>query len=708
MRSNIKTLAALLIAGGAMTACSNNDENILEEVSQPDQPKVYTMTVEATKGDNGTRGLVLVLDDNKKILNAKWDPGEKVIVMKWDDTVDEWKEIGELTAIASETASTTLNGTLTEAPEANKTKLFLHGTSVSYDNQEGTLEYIAENCDFATAMIENIVTDETTNNITVSGIEFISQQAIVQFHFQDKGGHDLNVTKLEIEDGEGNMYKELNASTGNLQDLGHVNGSVEINYSDGTGTMFVALANVVPSSKLKLTATVPSGGDNAYTYTCENTGTTLRAGKYYDITLKMEKYVPDLSMLDCAGKTRASRWTANCYMVHTAGDYKLPLVYGNAIKAGADNTVAYNPGGTTSSTYCANFVNHAGTAINAPWITKSTSGEGVNKGMGIAVNSAELLWQDAQGLITAVGIDGDYLTLTVGKNATTQEGNALIAAKDANGTIVWSWHIWVTKEDFDWLCEVNTGEHTYQVTLVNLGWVGKANSTGYNTYYEWGRKDPFIPSTGTGNTNHTVYDINGTQLQNGYTYSTTAVSLDGHIKNPTTFYIVNTYNSSTSEANSLWDAQQTSNSNNIATATVKTVYDPCPAGFCVPTGNLYYYLLKQNGGSFRWISDVKCLLLQNYTTNVYFPASGIRARGKNGGLNYVGSYGYYWSASASANNSGHTFYFQTSSSKTWGGCYRANGFSVRAVVEETSGESPTTSPETNRSDYGKAEPIILY
>ena len=210
-----------------MTACSNNDENILEEVSQPDQPKVYTMTVEATKGDNGTRGLVL---DND-YLKVKWDQGETVYVMKWDEEESKWYEIGELTAEASNNASTTLNGTLTEAPEANNTKLFLHGTSVSYDNQQGTLKYIAENCDFATAMIKNIVTDETTNNFTVSGIEFISQQAIVQFHLKDKEGNSLNVTKLKIEDGEGNMYKELNASTDNLQELGHVNGSVEIDYS---------------------------------------------------------------------------------------------------------------------------------------------------------------------------------------------------------------------------------------------------------------------------------------------------------------------------------------------------------------------------------------------------------------------------------------------------------------------------------------------
>jgi hypothetical protein len=655
MRSNIKTLAALLMAGAAMTACSNNDENILEEVSQPDQPKVYTMTVEATKGDNGTRGLVL---DND-YLKVKWDEGETVIVMKWDDT--EWKKIGELTAVASETASTTLNGTLTEAPEANNTKLFLHGTSVSYDNQQGTLEYIAEKCDFATAMIENVKLDETTNNITVSGIKFISQQAIVQFHLLDKEGHDLQVTKLKIEDGGGNMCKELNASTGNLQDLGHVNGSVEINYSDGTGTMFVALANVRESSKLKFTAKVV--GVDAYTYVYEITDVALEEGKYYDIKVKM-KDVPaiDLSMLDCAGTPRASRWTANCYMVHTAGNYKLPLVYGNAIKDGATNANAYT--GVEGNNVTLTFPRHDGQAITDPWI----------KNNGITVKSAQLLWQDAQGLITTVGIDGDYLTLTVGKDATTQEGNALIAAKDADGTIVWSWHIWVTKQTFTDLVTVATGSHDYQVTPVNLGWVGNATSaTGYQTYYQWGRKDPFI---GTGEVTY-VSDNNST------------VTIADNIKNPTTFYRVGakvgtqeTDKPSIAEYRNMWDAQQTSNSNNIATATKKTVYDPSPAGFCVPTGNLYYYIKNGSGFSFTWDATNKGrnMTLTSVNANVFFPASGYRARG-SGLIGNVGSYGYYWSASACYGYSGRYLYF-TSNQRDWHNSYRANGFSVRAVAEE--------------------------
>ena len=103
--------------------------------------------------------------------------------------------------------------------------------------------------------------------------------------------------------------------------------------------------------------------------------------------------VTDLSMVDCAGNARTSMSTANCYMVHTAGNYKLPLVYGNAIKDGAANSSAYT--GITNTNTTATFPNHASNAIDAPWITKATTGDGVDKGMGIAVSTAELLWQDA-------------------------------------------------------------------------------------------------------------------------------------------------------------------------------------------------------------------------------------------------------------------------------------------------------------------------
>lgn len=379
----------------------------------------------------------------------------------------------------------------------------------------------------------------------------------------------------------------------------------------------------------------------------------------------------------------------------------LPLVYGNAIKNGAANTVAYNPGGTASNTYCANFVNHADQTITAPWITKSTGGSGVNKGMGINVTSAELLWQDAQGLITAVGIssDGDYLTLTVGKDATTQVGNAVIAAK-AGSTIVWSWHIWVTKQTFATadLTTVATGSHNYKVTPVNIGWLGNKVSPGYCPFYQWGRKDPFIPGTSTtANTNHTVYNINGGTVT-GMTYiDINDCSIGDNIKNPTTFYRHNsTYGPCKTTYFNMWDAMQPYNIaspwTNISTPTKKTVYDPCPACFCMPTYNLYYYM---KGNSTNWDSTNKGKTWSGSITSgdpIFFPASGARACNvgngvHNGNILSAGTYGYYWSATPQL-NSGNSqtevcpslnFY----SSKWLEQAYkRAYGNTVRAVVEE--------------------------
>ena len=383
----------------------------------------------------------------------------------------------------------------------------------------------------------------------------------------------------------------------------------------------------------------------------------------------------DLSMLDNAGNERTSMTTANCYMVHTAGKYKLPLVYGNAIKDGAANTAAYT--GVSGTNTTATFPNHNGQAINAPWINKSTTGTGVDKGMGINVTKAELLWQDAIGLITAVGIDGDYLTLTVSKDADMQEGNALVAAKTQNGTIVWSWHIWVTKQTFadTDLTDINTGSHTYKVTPVNLGWVGATTSTtGYCTYYQWGRKDAFIPSLGNDNFDRDVYNIKNNEIY-GFTYEDESdMSIADNIMRPT-WFIENNPNaggSCNTKYYNMWDAQQTGTTNNTATATVKTVYDPCPAGFCVPTSGLYYYIKGQTRPE-QWSPG--------YTySGVFFPASGFRST-QGGVTTGVCQQGRYWSATPYSGGSGYCFSFTGSSWSQQFDQSRASGAPVRAVAE---------------------------
>lgn len=391
----------------------------------------------------------------------------------------------------------------------------------------------------------------------------------------------------------------------------------------------------------------------------------------------------DLSMVDNAGEDRASRTTANCYLVHEAGKYKLPLVYGNAIKDGAVNEVAYYPGKNFSVEGGLNrFVNHNGDGIMGPWVTKNSSG--VDAGMGLTAASAELLWQDVQGLITAVSIDGDFLKFTVG---TFNPGNAVIAVKDGSGNILWSWHIWATEEDLTSTTSISVpGSITYRVASINLGWVptGGSGKQGYCPYFQHGRKDPFIPArTYNTNLNHFVYDIND-ETVTGIRGQTSNATIADNIKNPTTFYNVSATNSSCNTTYyNMWDAQgvDLSSYNESYSSTQKTIYDPCPPGFCVPTWDLYNFMSTGNIRSdSNWDSSNLGKTWTLNGANVYFPASG--ARDQSGSLWVVGEEGEFWSvAGAEYNQEGRALWI---GSDQWYADhpYRGYGFCVRPVVEE--------------------------
>ncbi len=411
----------------------------------------------------------------------------------------------------------------------------------------------------------------------------------------------------------------------------------------------------------------------------------------------------DLSLHTVAGAD-CSRTTANCYLVHAPGTYKLPLVYGNAIKNGSTNTTAFYP--NVSSNALARFINHAGTGITDPWLKNNNA----------TPTSANVVWSDVASLVTSPAISGDYLTFTV-PAASIAEGNAVIAVKNSGGTIVWSWHIWVTPETFSNTTSVATGSHTYTVTPVNLGWVNTGNiswtgydgrscvikisqaggqertftitqspsktvtesKTGYQPYYQWGRKDPFTPNASNtgGNTDHSVSGTAWSYSQNN------SATIGTNIQNPTVHYYNNsTYGPVSTTYYNMWDAQNTT-TGNVTSATKKTIYDPCPPGFCVPTSNLWYFMSGNSGSSSSagsWDSTNKGRLWTSNTPNIYFPAAGYR-NNSSGALCNVGSYGYYWSSSPSNTGYGHSLYFY-SSFWNWNYNGRAFGFPVRPVAEE--------------------------
>ena len=196
---NIKTLAALLMAGAAFTACSNEDDLIKEQPVNPTQK--YIMTVNATKGDDATtRALSL----SGKTLSAQWAATDEVSVFPeaWSSTTT-LTPIGTLTAAASATGSTSLAGEVetTNLNTGDKVHMLFPRATWDYTGQKGVL--LAK--DDADNAIEKkydytLATPEVTvdgSNITANAA-FESQQAIVKFNLQDAGGSAINAKSLKI------------------------------------------------------------------------------------------------------------------------------------------------------------------------------------------------------------------------------------------------------------------------------------------------------------------------------------------------------------------------------------------------------------------------------------------------------------------------------------------------------------------------------
>ena len=443
-----------------------------------------------------------------------------------------------------------------------------------------------------------------------------------------------------------------------------------------------------PSWLTSLSKTEGYGGGAA------ETGTATLATDITDLLAARNKALKSATPLGSAGSPydlstkggSVARSTANCYVISAPGHYSIPLVYGNAITGGV---------------------------ANDPWITLTNGGANTP-------DAAKIVWADEKGLVTNLSVKGSgrnaFVEFEVPASA-IKNGNAVIAVTKGS-TVVWSWHLWFAPQDvLNTTPVTNFQNKVYHFTNETLGfkytaWSGSSYSAprsvkvkveqtvgqavgkqvgyititqnngnvrqGYSTLYQFGRKDAF---PGTDSTPDGSFNKDGGDN----------MSIPNGIQHPETFYTsgkswTDNPPSGYSYYN-LWSMDNTTTDYND-NVVIKTIYDPCPAGFKMPANNAFtgFTTNGENGdknnvsGAWEngWNFNNK---ISSPDATVYFPATGYRTR-SYGNLSSMGGTGYYWSAGPHNTGLGCRMNFSKFNVFPKNSDFRSMGFSVRPVAIE--------------------------
>ena len=279
--------------------------------------------------------------------------------------------------------------------------------------------------------------------------------------------------------------------------------------------------------------------------------------------------------------------TANCYIVSEAGDYKFKAVLGNS---------------------------------------DATAGN---------VKSVEVLWEsfgtdvapNVGDLVASVSYKNGYIRFSTPE--TFKEGNAVIAAKNSKGVILWSWHIWMTDKPADQVYYNNAGtmmDRNLGATSATPGDVGALG-----LLYQWGRKDPFLGSSSISDAVEAQSTVTWPKPEENIWATTGLTEM-----NPMTHY------GSCYAVNGTWDSE-------------KTIYDPCPVGYRVPDGGSASVWATAEGGSYKYY-EYFCANSDSVNNGInfsnvfgddsviWYPMTGFRDY--EGYLNTTDVSGFYWSASS--------------------------------------------------------------
>ena len=338
----------------------------------------------------------------------------------------------------------------------------------------------------------------------------------------------------------------------------------------------------------------------------------------HEVSIRKDRFLAEKKIIDIKenevttiaaslsdGVGLSSAGSANCYIISNAGTYHLPTVKGNSsqsVGAVADVAVLWESFGTN---------------------IKPKDGD----------------------LVSNISYSNGVITFLT--NTTFKEGNAVIAAKDKEGKILWSWHIWFTDQPQGQEYYNNAGimmDRNLGATSATPGDVGALG-----LLYQWGRKDPFLGSSSISDEIEARSNITWPTA----VYSTSSTGNIAYaIAHPTTFINCNTrnydwyYTGTSSTDNTRWTSSEKT----------KSIYDPCPAGWRVPDGGDNGVWAKALGSrsSFKRKSlyskknkGINFSGKFGESSIIWYPASGFRYK-DIAKLGYVDYGGYYWAASSSS------------------------------------------------------------
>ena len=338
--------------------------------------------------------------------------------------------------------------------------------------------------------------------------------------------------------------------------------------------------------------------------------------------------------------------TANCYIIPAVGVYRFPAVKGN----------------------------------QTGW---KVSG----------IQSMDILWKSfgtsevpgQTDLISRVSYDSQGITVATGFSFAC--GNAVVAARNGAGDILWSWHLWLC-EGYDPSLTGQTYANAAGVVMDrNLGAASSAatDAQAFGLLYQWGRKDPF-----PGSSSVSAYEQIATSPDNWALEESSAKTDTAYAAAHPTVFLSASYDwcHSSDYTKGRW----------YNSAGKKTAHDPCPVGWKVPVGGengLWgtahpddIFRSSQPGYWTPPRCGFKGILNAGGQTDpdIWYPLPGYRT--SYGAWNVstdhdtVGWYGKYWSTTPRYSSS-ESYVFEINDYKVWMQVaeYRAAALSVRCVKE---------------------------